>query len=483
MRNSKTSAALHRTPWVFVLLLAALWGMMFSTQAFAVPDDEELVFEGGPKPVIFSGKAHAGAGLKCNDCHTAIFKKSKGNAKIAFEDHAAGKQYCFTCHNGTKAFATKGNCNKCHGNKSPGAAPGEAGQKAEPAPTAAASPLIQEVIKTPAPPSQTEAAPKPAPAPTATPAAATKPEAAKAPDPAKKDEAKLPATPEEKEARVAELAKAKYKDANTCVGCHDEEYQPPIFPIFKSKHGVLTDPRAPFADKQCEACHGPGSEHLKAKKKRGGSIINFGKNAWTPAKEQNEKCLACHQTHQRIEWKGSTHEFNGLACASCHQVHVAKDPILDRTEQTRLCVSCHKSKLAKLYQVSRHPVREGQMACSECHNVHGEDGAGLLVKTMLREKCTSCHADKRGPFLWEHAPVAEDCTLCHDPHGSNQPALLKKRVPLLCQECHSPAGHPSVRYDGNKLVGGSMFLQVKGCLNCHNAIHGSNHPSGATPLR
>ena len=100
----------------------------------------------------------------------------------------------------------------------------------------------------------------------------------------------------------------------------------------------------------------------------------------------------------------------------------------------------------------------------------------------MREKCTSCHAEKRGPFLWDHAPAAEDCNLCHTPHGSNQPALLKKRVPQLCQECHSPAGHPSVSYDGSRLKG-SMFLGAKGCSNCHSAVHGSNHPSGVTQLR
>jgi DmsE family decaheme c-type cytochrome len=290
-------------------------------------------------------------------------------------------------------------------------------------------------------------------------------------------------TVEEKEARVEQLAKAKYKDANTCLGCHDEQYVPSTYGLFKTKHSVATDPRAPFADKQCEACHGPGGDHIKAKIRRGGTIIAFGPKAWTPAKDQNEKCLACHQTHQRIEWKGSTHEFNNLACASCHTIHTARDPVMVREEQSKVCFTCHKSKQAKFYQMSHHPVREGQMACAECHNVHGEDGSGLLVKASSREKCTSCHAEKRGPVLWEHAPVAEDCTLCHDPHGSNQPALLKKRVPQLCQECHDPAGHPSGRYDGATLVGGSAFLQVKSCLNCHSAVHGSNHPSGSTLLR
>jgi DmsE family decaheme c-type cytochrome len=309
--------------------------------------------------------------------------------------------------------------------------------------------------------------------------------AEKADKPAKVDMKKppLPKTPEEKEQRVELLSHAKYRDAETCIGCHDEQYEYPIFPIFKTKHAVVADPRTPMANKQCEACHGPGGDHIHSRKKLNGTIIAFGKNAWTPVKEQNEKCLACHQNHERIEWKGSTHEFNGLACASCHTIHIARDPILDRETQADVCLRCHINKRAKFFQVSHHPVREGQMACSDCHNVHGEDGTGLMVKATLREKCTSCHADKRGPFLWEHAPVAEDCTLCHDPHGSNQPALLKKRPPQLCQECHDPAGHPSVSYDGAALAGGSIFLQVKGCLNCHSAIHGSNHPAGMTLLR
>ncbi|MGD2081056.1 MAG: hypothetical protein PVJ36_08000 [Nitrospirota bacterium] len=29
-------------------------------------------------------------------------------------DHNAGEQYCWACHNGTKAFEAQGNCAKCH---------------------------------------------------------------------------------------------------------------------------------------------------------------------------------------------------------------------------------------------------------------------------------------------------------------------------------------------------------------------------------
>ena len=273
------------------------------------------------------------------------------------------------------------------------------------------------------------------------------------------------------------------KGADTCLKCHDEDNDYPIMPLFKTRHATTADPRTPFANQQCESCHGPGGEHMK-KPRRGeekAPIFNFGKDAWTPAGVQNERCMSCHQTHQRIEWKGSSHEFNEVACASCHQVHVAKDPVMEKKEQATVCFSCHTNQRAKFFQISHHPVREGRLQCSECHNVHADNGSDLLLASSKREKCTSCHAEKRGPFLWEHQPASEDCTLCHLPHGSNYPALLKKRPPQLCQECHAQAGHPSVSYNGSIIP--SVFLGVKGCLNCHSSTHGSNHPSGASGLR
>lgn len=296
---------------------------------------------------------------------------------------------------------------------------------------------------------------------------------------------KIKMTAEQTEAAVEQVLNAPpaKKGADTCLKCHDEDNDYPIMPLFKTRHASATDPRAPFANEQCESCHGNGGEHME--EARGDEvkapIFNFGKNAWTPAKIQNQRCMSCHQNHQRIDWVGSTHEFNQVPCAACHQVHVKKDPMLQQLKQADVCYSCHNKQRALFNQVSHHPVREHKMVCSECHNAHGENGTGLMIATSIREKCTSCHAEKRGPFLWEHQPAAEDCTLCHSTHGSNFPALLKKRPPLLCQECHAQAGHPSVSYNGSTIP--TVFLGVKGCLNCHSNMHGSNHPSGASGLR
>jgi len=97
-----------------IFLLAIVFMMSFIVPAVAVGPDKELVYEDGAMgKVTFTGKTHADAGLKCGDCHPAIFAMKKGTAKVTMPEHSSGK-FCNSCHNGQKAFDIKGNCNKCH---------------------------------------------------------------------------------------------------------------------------------------------------------------------------------------------------------------------------------------------------------------------------------------------------------------------------------------------------------------------------------
>ena len=73
-------------------------------------------------------------------------------------------------------------------------------------------------------------------------------------------------------------------------------------------------------------------------------------------------------------------------------------------------------------------------------------------------------------MLWEHAPVTEDCSTCHAPHGSTNPGMVKLRGPLLCQSCHSQQGHPSFAYGPSALPGKATpatALALGSCMNCH----------------
>jgi DmsE family decaheme c-type cytochrome len=323
----------------------------------------------------------------------------------------------------------------------------------------------------------------PAAAPTATELPATPP--ATAPATATETPAAAPAA-------AAPVLASQYteKGADTCLKCHDEESEFPVFSIFKTKHAQPADKRTPFAGLQCEACHGPGAEHAKKvpEGQRQAPIIKFGTKSYVPAEKQNKYCLTCHQGNARIVWKDSVHERNDLACASCHKIHAPRDAVLTKTTQPDVCYNCHQKARADFYKASTHPVRAGLITCSECHSPHGTNSNNLLIKPTVNQTCYTCHAEKRGPFLWEHAPVTEDCTICHTPHGSVNAFLLKKSPPLLCQQCHANAGHPAVALDGSALPGGSnsassAFLLVGGCTNCHSQVHGSNHPSGVRQMR
>jgi DmsE family decaheme c-type cytochrome len=270
--------------------------------------------------------------------------------------------------------------------------------------------------------------------------------------------------------------------ADSCVLCHGEGSEQPAVAIFQTKHGSRADPGTPFSNLQCETCHGPGKEHARAQRqgKDGLPPVTFGHTAETPAADQNQVCLGCHESRGRLGWFGSMHEREDLSCASCHQIHAERDRVFDALAQQQTCFTCHPRRRSDTLKPSSHPLRFGNMACSSCHNPHDGNNDFLLQRPTVNQTCYLCHAEKRGPFLWEHAPASEDCTLCHQPHGSNHPSLLVKRSPLLCQQCHSPAGHPSNAYSSEEMNSKkNRFLLGRACLNCHSQVHGSNHPSGS----
>ncbi|MDH4289266.1 MAG: DmsE family decaheme c-type cytochrome [Aquincola sp.] len=281
------------------------------------------------------------------------------------------------------------------------------------------------------------------------------------------------------------------KGADTCLGCHDEEgasYSGSA--LFKTKHAQRGDKRAPFGPGglQCEACHGPGAAHAAKGSKKKLTINSFKADSFMSVEQRNRACLTCHEGTSRTGWHASTHERAEVACTDCHKIHHPQgDAVLAKTRESEVCFTCHKQQRADFHKTSSHPVRQGKMACSDCHSPHGSTVQGMLAKPTLNQTCYTCHADKRGPVLWEHAPVAEDCSLCHTPHGSVRAAMLNKSPPLLCQQCHSSAGHPSVPRTGAALPAnggtGAIFVIAGSCTNCHTQVHGSNHPSGAKLMR
>jgi DmsE family decaheme c-type cytochrome len=273
---------------------------------------------------------------------------------------------------------------------------------------------------------------------------------------------------------------AGYAGSDTCLTCHSDKGDT----LKGTPHAQAKNPRSPEAAHGCESCHGPGQAHVDDDAK--GHILKFGQ---VKPEQVSQACLACHNRGAHAGWEGSMHERRNLSCITCHSVHSPKSQTrqLIKATEAQTCVACHRLQVAKTERAVAHmPVREGKMQCSSCHNPHGSisNVKALKVGSSVNETCYSCHAEMRGPVLWEHAPVRESCVTCHDPHGSSNDRMLAVRMPMLCQRCHIATKHPASIYDNNAItVNKSNRMFGRSCMNCHQNIHGSNHPSGQFFMR
>jgi len=287
--------------------------------------------------------------------------------------------------------------------------------------------------------------------------------------------ARTPAPP----AASAPAQPANFVGDEACATCHEAEGKS----LSATLHGKAQNVRTPAArtGQTCETCHGPGQKHVDSGKKE--DIKRF--NAMN-ARDVNNACLSCHSKGAHADWQGSMHDARNVSCATCHSVH---NPKSDRAQLktvnvVQTCETCHKQEAMKVKKSGHMPLREGKMECTSCHSPHGSNNVRMLkTGNTINEACASCHAEKRGPYLWEHAAGRENCASCHDPHGSNNDRMLVAKAPMLCQRCHVSSRHPATIYDQMQVTAASNRVVGRSCVNCHAQIHGSNHPAGAQFLR
>jgi len=283
------------------------------------------------------------------------------------------------------------------------------------------------------------------------------------------------------------LSMPRYLGRAVCEGCHPVETEHWADTIHADV--FLRNPRTALERRGCEACHGPGGEHLKDPSDRS-KIMAFTRESGRASSELNGVCMQCHAGGPRIHWAGSVHESEDLACSDCHNPmsNISATGLLRETSVKRTCFSCHPAQRVEFRKRSHMPLFEGKLDCHDCHQAHGSATDPLLRASSIFELCTNCHTDKRGPFIWEHAPVTEGCASCHLPHGSNRDSLLVTSPPFLCQQCHAQLGlenHPIELLTRENLASAAVLMNRdpriigRGCVNCHIQIHGSNHPSGA----
>ena len=216
----------------------------------------------------------------------------------------------------------------------------------------------------------------------------------------------------------------------------------------------------------------------------------------------SEKCAECHEeitrnfrtaTHARLKAPGDN--AKNVGCESCHgpgSVHVnsggANHTIINPQKSPEACFQCHLEVRAQFQLPHRHPVLEGKMSCSDCHNPHvgmAIKGGGTNMQQSIKgggteflgqnDTCFQCHSAQRGPFVYEHEAVRQGCVVCHSPHGSVNQRLLNTRNQTLCLKCHlQQQTEPGHIFIGD--TDHSNFLPQGTCWSagCHEEPHGSN---------
>jgi DmsE family decaheme c-type cytochrome len=267
-------------------------------------------------------------------------------------------------------------------------------------------------------------------------------------------------------------AKKATVEAPRCIDCHTELVE-----------AFAGNPHARYSHKEgkpdpnavCTSCHGDGTKHMEA----GGDaslIQTFHGVAGA------QRCLTCHETPaaEHVSIGAGIHANSAAVnCLSCHSVHKAapKAEHLLVKVPGELCGGCHLTQAASFRNKPfSHRLNRGGMTCLDCHDPHNRKGMVVKLTPQGELPCLNCHAEKRGPFVFDHVTGSGgSCLSCHQPHGSNNPnSLLWAQVSQLCLSCHSQTGGPPTLGSQPPSFHNISLPRYRNCTTCHVAVHGSN---------
>lgn len=206
----------------------------------------------------------------------------------------------------------------------------------------------------------------------------------------------------------------------------------------------------------------------------------------------SEECTICHESiagtftktvHARLVVNGE--HGKDLGCEACHGpgslhseagggAHLIHNP--GRTSAA--CLRCHLDVEGQFALPHSHPVADGQLACIDCHDPHGDEERDLLAQGIASPEngaCASCHPAQAGPFVFEHEAMRDGCTACHHTHGGIHQKMLLTPNATLCLQCHFTEQRDNALMIGGVDHTGFGYIQQGTCwaAGCHEAVHGS----------
>ncbi|MCK4846133.1 MAG: hypothetical protein KAS88_00570 [Deltaproteobacteria bacterium] len=214
-------------------------------------------------------------------------------------------------------------------------------------------------------------------------------------------------------------AHSGFKVAGTdCVSCHSPHSSDNASLVGANMH-------APFAEKNCDACHKGKSKALKV--------------------SGTKLCTECHASTLPSFNKVYSHMSAGDSanmCVDCHNSHASDRKNLMKGKESKVCYACHEATEESLKAYKYKHVDADK--CSNCHVSHGSDYKYFLSKGADTCSTANCHP-VQGTFTH---PVGEgvidprsqdpmDCTTCHTPMGADHDPLLRlDKIKDICEQCH-----------------------------------------------
>jgi predicted CXXCH cytochrome family protein len=209
----------------------------------------------------------------------------------------------------------------------------------------------------------------------------------------------------------------------TCDGCHSVDYNIHTKQVVEWNVG-------------CERCHGPGSEHAEHPSR--GNILNPARMEYVQA---NDTCIQCHSQGRPLTnpIEGKYYDWPvgfrpGLHLRDFWQL---EDHALGAATFTHFPDgTAHKNRMQGNDFVQSVMYRRG-ITCFSCHDVHGTDNYAQLRKPADK-LCLDCHGplSLNGPrtaTLEEHThhkagSTGSQCVACHMPKIETTIADVKVRA-------------------------------------------------------